>query len=134
MAYTQQEELSAHGQGRVIGIFTMANAGGAAVLGLGMWQFTKWSGITGDWFTAGSWLQMFLIIAAAVVGVVITFRWSGLSILDRLMLFGAYQQRRMARHIMIQPQAAVANSSGQTMTTLYRDGQVMLRPYRPEEV
>jgi hypothetical protein len=133
MAYTQQEDLATRGQDRQFSIFTTANIAGAGVLGLAAWQITKLLGITGDFMTAGWWLQTVFIIVGGAAGVVLTIRWSGLSLLDRLMLFGSFQQRRMARHIMIQPQAAVANTTGQTMTTLYRDGQVVLRPYRPEE-
>ncbi len=133
MAYTQQEDLATRGQDRQFSIFTTANIAGAGVLGLAVWQLTRLLGITGDFMSAGWWFQTALIIAGGVAGVILTIRWSGLSLLDRLMLFGSYQQRQLARHSLIQPEAAVANTSGPTMTTLYRDGHVVLRPYRPDE-
>ncbi|MDP9314614.1 MAG: hypothetical protein M3R24_27670 [Chloroflexota bacterium] len=133
MAYTQQEDLATRGQDRQFSIFTTANIAGGGVLGLAAWQLTRLLGMTGDFMSAGWWFQTALIIAGGVAGVILTIRWSGLSLLDRLMLFGSYQQRRLARHIMIQPETALANTGRQTMTTLYRDGQVLLRPYSPED-
>ncbi len=133
MAYTQQEDLATRGQDRQFSIFTTANIAGGGVLGLAAWQLTRLLGMTGDFMSAGWWFQTALIIAGGVAGVILTIRWSGLSLLDRLMLFGSYQQRRLARHIMIQPETALANTGRQTMTTLYRDGQVLLRPYCPED-
>ncbi len=133
MAYTQQEDLATRGQDRQFSIFTTANIAGGGVLGLAAWQLTGLLGLTGDFMSAGWWFQTALIIAGGVAGVILTIRWSGLSLLDRLMLFGSYQQRRLARHILIQPETALANTGRQTMTTLYRDGQVLLRPYSPED-
>ncbi len=133
MAYTQQEDLATRGQDRQFSIFTTANIAGGGVLGLAAWQLTRLLGMTGDFMSAGWWFQTALIIAGGVAGVILTIRWSGLSLLDRLMLFGSYQQRRLARHILIQPETALANTGRQTMTTLYRDGQVLLRPYSPED-
>ncbi len=133
MAYTQQEDLATRGQDRQFSIFTTANIAGGGVLGLAAWQLTRLLGMTGDFMSAGWWFQTALIIACGVAGVILTIRWSGLSLLDRLMLFGSYQQRRLARHILVQPETALANTGRQTMTTLYRDGQVLLRPYSPED-
>jgi hypothetical protein len=133
MAYTHQADLAARGQDRQFSIVTTANLAGAAVLGLAAWQLTKLLGLTGDVLSAGWWLQTGLILAASGTGVLMTIRWSGLSLLDRLLLWASYQQRRLARQHHIAPQAAVTTSRDQPLTTLTRDGTVLLRPYRPEE-
>ncbi|HEX6288247.1 MAG TPA: hypothetical protein VFZ66_03610 [Herpetosiphonaceae bacterium] len=131
--YTHQEDLNARGQSRQLGIFTTANAAGAGVLGLVTWQLTRILGITGDFWDAQLWVQAALVLGGAALGVVVTFRWSGLSVLDRLLLWISFQQRRLARHTLIRPQAAVATESDDTMPTVYREGEVLLRPYRPED-
>ncbi len=133
MTYTQQEDLSSKGQDRQISILTTANLAGAVICGLLAWQLCKLLGITGDFFSAGWWLQGALIVGGGVLGILLTIRWSGLSLLDRLMLFGGFHMRRLARETVIQPQAAVATLQTQSLTTLYQDGRVVLRAYNPHE-
>ncbi|HEX6293023.1 MAG TPA: hypothetical protein VFZ66_27820 [Herpetosiphonaceae bacterium] len=133
MPYTHQEELNARGQSRQLGIFTTANAAGAGVLGLVVWQLTRMLGVTGDFWDARFWVQAALVLAGAALGVAVTFRWSGLSLLDRLLLWIGFQQRRLARHTRLRPQAAVVGDADGGMPAVYRDGEVLLRPYRPEE-
>ena len=130
--YTHQEELNARGQSRQLGILTTANAAGAGVLGLITWQVTRLLGITGDFWDARFWVQAALVVGGAALGVVVTVRWSGLSLLDRLLLWISFQQRRLAGQTLIRPQAAVTTDADAGMPTVYRDGAVLLRPYRPE--
>lgn len=131
MAFQQQEDLGGVGQDRQFSIITTANIGGAVIAGLIIWQLTGVLGITGSWFSARWWIQMILIVLAAVLGVILTTRWSGLSLLDRIQLRIDFQLRLLAGDHILAPEASMSSPNYSGMFTLVRNGKVVARPYTP---
>jgi hypothetical protein len=131
MPFVQQEDIGGVGQDRQISILTTANIGGGAIVALVTWQATGLIGITGSWLS-GLWLvQTVLILLGAVAGVVLTTRWAGLSLLDRIQLRIGYQMRQVAGDHILTPEAPTSSPDQSGMLTLYREGRVVARPYHP---
>jgi hypothetical protein len=131
MPFVQQEDIGGVGQDRQISILTTANIGGGAIVALVTWQATGLIGITGSWLS-GLWLvQTVLILLGAVAGVVLTTRWGGLSLLDRIQLRIGYQMRQVAGDHILTPEAPTSSPDQSGMLTLYREGRVVARPYHP---
>jgi hypothetical protein len=131
MPFVQQEDIGGVGQDRQISILTTANIGGGAIVALVTWQATGLIGITGPWLS-GLWLvQTVLILLGAVTGVVLTTRWGGLSLLDRIQLRIGYQMRQVAGDRILTPEAPASSPDQSGMLTLYREGRVVARPYHP---
>jgi hypothetical protein len=131
MPFQQQEDIGGVGQDRQISILTTANIGGGAIVALVTWQASSLLGITGPWLS-GLWLtQTILIVLGAVTGVVLTTRWGGLSLLDRIQLRIGYQMREVVGDHMLTPEAPASSPDQHAMVTLYRAGRVVARPYTP---
>ena len=106
MPFQQQEDIGGVGQDRQISILTTANIGGGAIVALVTWQASGLIGITGPWLSARWVAQTILIVLGAVAGVVLTTRWGGLSLLDRIQLRIGYQMRRTVLITKPQPHDA----------------------------
>jgi hypothetical protein len=131
MPFQQQEDIGGVGQDRQISILTTANIGGAAIGALVTWQGTGMLGVSGPWLS-GLWtVQTVLTLLGTVIGVALTTRWSGMSMLDRLQLRMGYQMRQIAGEHLLAPEALAASRDQRGMVTLYREGRVVARPYQP---
>jgi len=110
MPFQQQEDIGGVGQDRQISILTTANIGGGAIVALVTWQASGLIGITGP---------------------LLTTRWGGLSLLDRIQLRIGYQMRQVAGDHILTPEAPASSPDQRSMLTLYREGRVVARPYNP---
>ena len=131
MPFQQQEDLGGLGQDRQLSVLTTANIGGAAIVALVAWQAAGLVGLSGPWFSVRWWIQAALILGGAALGVALTTRWGGLSMLDRIQLRLGYQMRRLAGEVVLAPEAPASTPDQRSFTTLYRDGRVVARPYDP---
>ena len=131
MPFQQQEDIGGVGQDRQISILTTANIGGGAIVALVTWQASGLIGITGPWLSARWVIQTILIVLGAVAGVVLTTRWGGLSLLERIQLRIGYQMRQVAGDHILTPEAPASSPDQRSMLTLYREGRVVARPYNP---
>ncbi len=131
MPFQQQEDIGGVGQDRQLSILTTANIGGAAIGALVTWQGSSMLGLSGPWLS-GLWtVQAVLIVLGTVIGAVLTTRWSGMSMLDRLQLRMGFQLRQIAGEHVLTPEALASSPDQRGMVTLYRAGRVVARPYQP---
>jgi hypothetical protein len=84
-------------------------------------------------WTVPGLLKYGLIVACAIIGVALTIRRNGLSLLDRLLLWGSYRLRVVLRQTAIEPHAPSLHAEDQTQPVLYRDGVMISAPYVPDE-
>ena len=134
MAYKRPENLGSHGERRVIGIFTLTNiVGGLSGLGA-LWILTGLLGIGGDRvFSAGWIVRVVLAVVGAGVGGMATMRWSGISLWDKVMLWGSFQLRRSTGQTLIKPPAAARAVSAMVLAPVMRGGRVIAEIYDPNE-
>lgn len=134
MAYKRPENLGSHGERRVIGILTLTNIIGGLTGLAGLWLLAGMLGIGGDHaFSAGWFLRVALAAAGAGVGVIATFRWSGISLWDKVMLWAGYQIRRSMGQTLIKPPAAARAVSTRVIAPVMRGGKVIAEVYDPNE-
>lgn len=62
-----------------------------------------------------------------------TFRWSGISLWDKVMLWGGYQIRRSTGGTLVKPPTAARAASTRVIAPVMRDGKVIAEVYDPNE-
>ncbi len=134
MAYRRPENLGSHGERRVVGILTLTNiVGGFAGLA-GLWLLAGLLGIGGDKaFTAGWFVRLLLAAAGGTAGVVATFRWTGISLWDKVVLWSGYQIRRSMGQTLLKPPTAARVASQRVIAPVMRGSRVIAEVYDPEE-
>ena len=134
MAYKRPENLGSHGERRVIGILTMTNVVGGFAGMAGLWILAGLLGIGGNHaFTVGWFMRVGLAAAGGTIGVIATFRWTGISLWDKVVLWGAYQIRRSTGQTLIKPAATARVASQRVIAPVMRGGRVIAEIYDPEE-
>jgi hypothetical protein len=134
MAYKRPEHLGSHGERRVIGILTMTNlVGGFAGLA-GLWLLAGLLGIGDEHaFRVGWFVRIGLAAAGGTLGVIATFRWTGISLWDKVVLWGGYQMRRSLGQTILKPPAAARAATTRVIAPLMREGRVIAEVYDPQE-
>jgi len=72
-------------------------------------------------------------VVGAGVGGMATMRWSGISLWDKVMLWGSFQLRRSTGQTLIKPLAAARAVSAMVLAPVMRDGRVIAEVYDPNE-
>ena len=134
MAYKRPEDLGSHGERRVIGILTLTNiVGGLAGLG-GLWVLSGLIGLGGDQALSPVWFaRVALAVAGCTAGVIATFRWSGISLWDKVMLWLGYQIRHSLGQTAIKPPPATRVANARVIAPVMRGGKVIAEVYDPNE-
>lgn len=134
MGYRRPEQLGSHGERRVVGILTMTNIVGGISGMAGLWLLTGLLGIGGDQaFTPGWFVRAGLALTGAITGVVITFRWSGMSLWDKALLWVQYQARRSAGQTLLKPPVVARAATTRVLAPVMRNGKVIAEVYDPNE-
>jgi hypothetical protein len=134
MAYRRPENLGSHGERRVIGILTMTNVVGGFTGLAGLWLMAGLLGIGGDQaFTAGWFVRVGLAAVGGTAGVIATFRWTGISLWDKVVLWGGYQIRRSMGQTLLKPPTAARTASQRVIAPVMRGSRVIAEVYDPEE-
>jgi len=133
MGYKRPENLGTHGERRVVGILTLTNIIGLFAGLTVMWQLGALFGLAADGLNFSSALRIALAIIGGAIGVMATFRWSGMSLWDKLMLWGGYQIRRSTGATLIKPPTAARAASTRVIAPLMRGGKVVAEVYDPNE-
>lgn len=133
MAYKRPENLGSHGERRVVGILTLTNIAGMFVGLAMMWQLGALAGLSTDGLNLHSVVRIALAIVGGGVGVVATFRWSGISLWDKVVLWAGYQIRRGSGAALIKPLANTKVSTTRSIAPLMRGGRVIAEAYDPNE-
>ena len=133
MGYRRPENLGTHGERRVIGILTLTNIIGLFAGLTVMWQLGALAGLAADGLNVSTLLRMGLGVIGGGIGVMATFRWSGISLWDKVMLWGGYQIRRSTGGTLIKPPTAARAASTRVIAPLMRDGKVIAEVYDPNE-
>lgn len=133
MGYKRPENLGTHGERRVVGILTLTNIIGLFAGLTVLWQLGALFGLEADGLNVSSFLRIALAIGGGVTGVMVTFRWSGMSLWDKAMLWGAYQFRRSTGATLIKPPSAARAASTRAIAPLMRGGKVIAEVYDPNE-
>lgn len=111
---------------KFVGPFTLVNIGAAGLLGFLASMFTNAIGLTGPNLSPLWWVQIVIIGGGALLGIMLTRRLDGLSLLDRLLLRGNCWMRRMTGDDMDGPDSAITTSGAHRAggaVAIYRDGQ-----------
>lgn len=108
MSYFQQEPIGGIGENRVFSILTVENVAGAAVGGGALYGVAKVFQLGGSGFGPGFWIQLALILAGAALGAGITVRVHGLSLVDRIGFWAAFQMRKASGQTRIDPPIATS--------------------------
>lgn len=134
MAYKRPEDLGSHGERRVIGILTLTNIiGGLSGLG-GLWVLSGLIGFGGDQVFSLVWfVRVVAAVAGCTVGVIATFRWSGISLWDKVMLWVGYQIRRSVGQTAIKPLPPTRVASARVIAPVMRGGKLIAEAYDPHE-
>ena len=134
MGYKRPENVGTHGERRVIGILTLTNVIGLfAGLG-GLWAMGGLIGLPGEFtLSVGLLLRVLLAAAGAALGVVATFRWTGISLWDKVVLWAGYQIRRGMGHTLLKPPAAARAASARSIAPLMRGSKIIAEVYDPNE-
>lgn len=133
MGYKRPENLGTHGERRVVGILTLSNIIGLFAGLTAMWQLGALLGLAADGLNFSSLVRIVLAIFGASCGVVATFRWSGMSVWDKVMLWASYQIRRSTGGTLIKPPTAVRAASSRVITPVMRAGKLIAEVYDPNE-
>ncbi len=133
MGYKRPEDLGSHGERRVLGILTLTNiVGGIAGLA-GLWTLGGVFGLPGDTLSVGTVIRMLLAGAGAAAGVIATFRWTGISLWDKVLLWAAFHIRRALSQTLLKPPAALRAATTNVIAPVMRDGRVIAEVYDPNE-
>lgn len=132
--YTHDVDLAGQLENRQFSIITTLNLVAGGIGGALGWQI----GVVLGWGEALPWtvpglLKYGLIVACFIVGVALTIRRTGLSLLDRLQLSLGYRLRVVLGHTRIEPHAVSLHAADQAQPVLYRDGILVSAPYVPDE-
>ena len=133
MAYTRMENLGSYGERRIVGIFTQSNIVGF-LLGLCvMWQLASLVGLPADGLNMPTLIRVGLSLVGGGGGLMATFRWTGMSMWDRVLLWVMYVWRQRLGKTVIRPSAAPMRSNGGMAGPLMRNGRVIAEVYDPTE-
>lgn len=133
MGYRRPENLGTHGERRVIGILTLTNIIGLLAGLTVMWQIGALVGLSADGLNVSTLLRVGLGVLGGGIGVMATFRWSGISLWDKVMLWGGYQIRRSTGGTLVKPPTAARAASTRVIAPVMRDGKVIAEVYDPNE-
>ncbi len=133
MGYRRPENLGTHGERRVIGILTLTNIIGLFAGLTVMWQIGALVGLSADGLNVSTLLRVGLGVLGGGIGVMATFRWSGISLWDKVMLWGGYQIRRSTGGTLVKPPTATRAASTRVIAPVMRDGKVIAEVYDPNE-
>ncbi len=133
MGYRRPENLGTHGERRVIGILTLTNIIGLFAGLTVMWQIGALVGLSADGLNVSTLLRVGLGVLGGGIGVMATFRWSGISLWDKVMLWGGYQIRRSTGSTLVKPPTAARAASTRVIAPVMRDGKVIAEVYDPNE-
>jgi len=133
MGYKRPENLGTHGERRVIGILTLTNIIGLFAGLTVMWQIGALVGLSADGLNVSTLLRVGLGVLGGGIGVMATFRWSGISLWDKVMLWGGYQIRRSTGGTLVKPPTAARAASTRVIAPVMRDGKVIAEVYDPNE-
>lgn len=133
MGYRRPENLGTHGERRVIGILTLTNIIGLFAGLTVMWQIGALVGLSADGLNVSTLLRVGLGVLGGGIGVMATFRWSGISLWDKVMLWGGYQIRRSTGGTLVKPPTAARAASARVIAPVMRDGKVIAEVYDPNE-
>ena len=133
MGYKRPENLGTHGERRVIGILTLTNIIGLFAGLTVMWQIGALVGLSADGLNVSTLLRVGLGVLGGGIGVMATFRWSGISLWDKVMLWGGYQIRRSTGGTLVKPPTATRAASTRVIAPVMRDGKVIAEVYDPNE-
>jgi hypothetical protein len=134
MPYTHDVDLAGQLENRQFSIITTMNLIAGGIGGALGWQLSVVLGWGDDlpWTVPGL-LKYGLIVVCAIVGVALTIRRNGLSLLDRLQLSLGYRLRVMLGQTRIEPHAVSLSAADQAQPVLYRQGVLVSAPYVPDE-
>ena len=133
MGYKRPENLGTHGERRVIGILTLTNIIGLFAGLTVMWQLGALFGLPADGLNISTFARIALAAIGGGIGVMATFRWSGISLWDKVMLWGTYQIRRSTGGTLIKPPTAARAASTRVIAPVMRGGKVIAEVYDPNE-
>lgn len=133
MGYKRPENLGTHGERRVIGILTLTNIIGLFAGLTVMWQLGALFGLPADGLNVTTFARIALAAIGGGIGVMATFRWSGISLWDKVMLWGTYQIRRSTGGTLIKPPTAARAASTRVIAPVMRGGKVIAEVYDPNE-
>ena len=133
MGYKRPENLGTHGERRVIGILTLTNIIGLFAGLTVMWQIGAFVGLSADGLNISTLLRVGLGVLGSGIGVMATFRWSGISLWDKVMLWGGYQIRRSTGGTLIKPPTAARAASTRVIAPVMRGSKVIAEVYDPNE-
>lgn len=133
MAYKRPQNLGTHGERRIIGILTLTNVVGGVAGLAGLWIIGGQLGLPGDSLSLGAFLRVLFAAGGAGVGVWATFRWSGISLWDKAVLWFLYQLRRAMSQTLLKPPSAARAASSTIIAPVMRDGKIIAEVYDPHE-
>lgn len=133
MGYKRPENLGTHGERRVIGILTLTNIIGLFAGLTVMWQLGALFGLSADGLNVTTFARIALAALGGGIGVIATFRWSGISLWDKVMLWGTYQIRRSTGGTLIKPPTAARAASTRVIAPVMHGGKVIAEVYDPNE-
>jgi hypothetical protein len=133
VAYERRTNLGGNNE-PVIAFLTLKNIGGMVCGALVVWMVCGAMGLGGQPLSAGWWLRVLFVGVAAIAGIVLTLSFSGISWLDRIVLALGYLLRKpTGGTIVIPPMAVPVLRDDRRGLALFREGEVIARPYRPGE-
>jgi hypothetical protein len=134
MGYQRPEHLGSHGERRVIGPLSLTNVVGGIAGLVVMWFVVNLLGLPEEFtFSFAALVRYGLPIGGAVMGAMATIRWTGISLLDKAVLWAGYQIRRSMGQTLLKPPAAVRASTTTFIAPITRDGKVIAEVYDPHE-
>ncbi|HEU4328920.1 MAG TPA: hypothetical protein VFS21_37630 [Roseiflexaceae bacterium] len=127
-------DLGRQGERRIAGILTLTNVAGGVFGFASAWLALGLLGTASEvpWSPLW-WVRSLGTVVAIVIGVAITFRWTGLSLWDRLLLWLDWRWRRFNGTAVLTPaRPAGHGTGGGGLAPVVLNGQVVARTYRPE--
>ena len=126
MAYEHVEDLNSGKQSKVLLFLTFENAAAGFVGAIIGWQLGTLAGTTGI-------LLMLWAFIGAIIGISITIRPAGLSMVDRLELRRRAITARWLNHDLVKPHAIGRVGMTDDSMAVTRDGAVVASAFRLEE-
>lgn len=119
----------------VFSFFTLVNVAGAAIGWIIFWALLKFLFFSSDDISAATQVVHLLVSGiGGLIGILLTFDFYGISLLDRALLFVSFIIRKPMGGTVIVPALPVETLQEQRSSlSLIRDGEVIARPYSPED-
>lgn len=130
MAFDHHDDFTRRGEDRQYAFLTTRNLLAGLLGALALYNLTGWIGPL-PW-----WLRYGLVLAGAGAGLLLTIRWSGLSVLDQGLLRLGLLVRHLTRRSRVQPfhDTVLPPPDGSRLVVLDEHGAVRVRALDPEEV